>query len=211
MASTVRALIVDDDALVRIAVKSMLTAGFPDIAIGEVDKGEAALEALRAQQWDILILDMSMPGMNGLDVLRASSEAGIGVPTLVLSVFPEERAAVQALRAGAFGFISKDSSQDEFLKGVQAILSGKKYVSDTLAEKLASDLNSGKRDRPDLSEREYTVMIQISHGKSAKEIAGEMGLSTKTVRTYRARMMRKLGLRSDAEVIRYVLGNGFSQ
>ena len=211
MASTVRALIVDDDALVRIAVKSMLTAGFPDIAIGEVDKGEAALEALRAQQWDILILDMSMPGMNGLDVLRASSEAGIGVPPLVLSVFPEERAAVQALRAGAFGFISKDSSQDEFLKGVQAILSGKKYVSDTLAEKLASDLNSGKRDRPDLSEREYTVMIQISHGKSAKEIAGEMGLSTKTVRTYRARMMRKLGLRSDAEVIRYVLGNGFSQ
>ncbi|MCC6953337.1 MAG: response regulator transcription factor [Deltaproteobacteria bacterium] len=211
MTTPIRALIADDDALVRTAVKSMLAAGVPNVVIGEVDKGEAAIEALKQHRWDILILDMSMPGMTGLEVLRVSAEAGISVPTLVLSVFPEERAAVQALRAGASGFISKDSSQDEFLKGVHAILSGKKYVSDTLAEKLASDLNSGSSDRPDLSEREYTVMIQISHGKSAKEIAGEMGLSTKTVRTYRARMMRKLGLRSDAEVIRYVLGNGFAQ
>ncbi len=204
-----RVLIADDHAVVRRGLKEILADEFAKATFGEAKTGQEALVEAQKQVWDVVILDISMPGKNGLDILEELKQLRPHTPVLVLSVHPEEQFARRALRGGAAGYLTKESIPEELVKAVHRVLSGGRYISAALAEKLAWDLG-GKGDKPLhelLSDREFQVLRMIASGKAMKEIAGELRLSVKTVSTYRARILEKFGMRSNAELIRYAVQN----
>jgi two-component system, NarL family, invasion response regulator UvrY len=207
--ATLRFLISDDDALVRRAVRAILKTEFPDATYAEAGDGEAVLEQVRDSRWDLLVMDMNMPKKTGLQVLEEIKRHPVKPPILFLSVNPGEELAIRVFRAGASGYVSKEHSNQELLTAVKTILQGRKYVGPQLAEHLASRLQEEPRDteglNTKLSEREHTVLLALARGLKVKEIAGDLEISTKTVRTYRARLMDKLGLKSDAEIVRFAL------
>jgi len=202
-----RVLIADDHAVFRRGLKETIGELFPKVTFGEAKTAQETVECVRRQDWEIVILDISMPGKSGLDILDDVRRLRPKLPVLFLSMHPEEQYARRALKSGAAGYLTKDSIPEELKEAVRRILTGGRYVSATLAERLAFDLRKGA-DTPLhelLSAREFQVLRMIASGKSVKEIANDIALSVKTVSTYRARILQKTGMKTTAELIRYAL------
>jgi DNA-binding NarL/FixJ family response regulator len=201
---------VDDHAVVRRGVRELLTDSFPDCEVVESATGEDAVRTFAEGSWDLVVLDLEMPGRGGLDALKGIRVHRPQVPVLVLSAHAEDQYAIRALRAGARGFVTKQSASDELVLATRKLLAGVPYVSASLAEHLASIL-ARTPDRPPhetLSDREMQVFRMLASGKSVKEIGAELALSDKTISTYRARVLEKMNLRSNAELMRYALRLG---
>jgi len=202
-------IIVDDHPIVRQGLKQILSEE-PDMAVlGEAQNSQEVFELIRKQDWDIVVLDITMPGRGGLDVLKEVKHERPKLPVLMLSVHPEDQYAVRALKAGAAGYMTKESAPEELVRAIRKILRGGKYVSSTLAEKMAFNLEA-EAERPlheTLSDREYQVMLMIASGKKTSTIAEEMSLSVKTVSTYRARILEKMQMKGNADLTYYVLKN----
>jgi two-component system invasion response regulator UvrY len=200
-----RVLIADDHAVFRRGLKETIIDAFPKVTFGEAKTAQETLALARRQDWEIAVLDISMPGLSGLDILEDLRRLRPKLPILFLSMHPEEQYARRALKSGASGYLTKDSVTDELKDALRRILNGGRYVSATLAEKLAFDLRRSD-DRPVhelLSAREFQVLRMIASGKTVKQIAGEISLSVKTVSTYRSRILEKTGMKTTAELIRY--------
>jgi DNA-binding NarL/FixJ family response regulator len=202
-----RILIVDDHEVVRRGLKQVLAEGFPGVELGEADTTESAKASLDAGAWDLLLLDINIPGRSGLDLLSEARQLWPKMPVLIVSAYPEEEFAVRCLRLGAAGYLTKSSLSDELVAAARKALQGGKYVTATLAEKLAGLLGDGARQHPHdaLSARELQVLRRVAAGRSAKEIAAELHLSEKTIATYRARIAEKLGVSTNVELTRYAL------
>jgi DNA-binding NarL/FixJ family response regulator len=200
-----RVLIADDHAVFRRGLKETIGEVFPRVAFGEANSAQETLGHVRLHDWDIVILDISMPGKSGLDILNDLKRLRPKLPILLLSMHPEEQYARRALRSGASGYLTKESVPEELKLAVRKIVAGGRYVSASLAERLANDLRSGIEVPVHelLSDREFQVLRMIASGKTVKEIAEEIDLSVKTVSTYRARILEKTGLRTTADLIRY--------
>ncbi len=206
----IRLVIADDHPIVREGIKRIV-ADSPNMrVVGEAIDGEEALAKTRTAGADVLLLDISMPGPGFLDTMRRLRTEQPALPVLVLSIHPEDHYAVRALRAGAAGYLTKDRSPEELATAIQQVYAGGKYVTSSLAEKLAFELQPGAEKQPHetLSDREYQVLRLLSSGKSVKEIASMLVLSPKTVSTYRMRILEKMKLRNNAELIRYAIQNG---
>jgi len=181
----IRVLIVDDHAIVRRGLRALLSDELRGAAFGEASDAQEALKELRREKWDVALLDITLPGKSGLDLLKELKAARPRLPVLVLSVHPEDQFAVRALKAGAEGYLTKDSAPEELVKAIRKVLAGGRYVSPTLAEKLASNVGKDFTRMPHetLSDREYEIMCLIASGQTVTEIAGELSLSVKTSRT----------------------------
>lgn len=201
-------LIADDHAIVRKGLKQLMCDEFPVAVVTEVSNGTDALEAVKNQIWDIILLDISMPGRNGIETLKQMRSNGIKAPILMLSIHPEEQYAIRALKAGASGFLNKENSTEELLVAVHKALLGRKYITESLAEKLADNSESGNGSAHErLSDREMQVLQFIASGKTVSEIAEDISLSVNTISTYRTRILEKLNLKNNAELTRYALDN----
>ena len=205
----IRILIVDDHAILRRGLKEILEREFRDVSIGEAGTAEHALTQLDAGNWDLVILDITMPGRSGVDVLRNLKALRPKLPVLVLSMHPEDQYGKRVLKAGASGYMNKESAPEELIKAVRKLLSGGRYVSPTLAETLAVDL--GRDDETPaherLSDREFEVLRKMASGKTVGQIAQELHLSVPTVSTYRARILEKMGMSTNADLIRYAVSH----
>lgn len=202
-------LIVDDHAIVRKGLIQILLEEFPQSEITEISNGTEAMSAVHKQIWDLILMDISMPGRNGIEVLKQIRSEKIKAPVLILSMHSEEQYAVRSLRAGASGFLNKESATDELLIAVHRVLSGRKYITDSVAEILAenSTENSDKLPHELLSDREMQVLQFIAAGKTVSEIAKEISLSVNTISTYRSRILEKMNLQNNSELTRYVFEN----
>jgi DNA-binding NarL/FixJ family response regulator len=201
----INVLIADDHPIVRAGLKQVIEKS-PDMRVGgEALNGQEVLDKVSHEEWDILILDFSMPGKSGIDVIKELRRQRPGLPILVLSMHPESELAPRLLKAGVSGYLMKESATTELVNAIRKIHAGGRYVSPALGEKLAGDLafESGRQRHELLSDREYQVLVCIAAGKTAQEIALELSLSIKTVRTYRDRVMEKLSLKNDVELSRY--------
>lgn len=202
-------LIADDHTVVRKGLMQILLDEFPGAKIEEVPDAEGLIKKVMQGKWDIVVSDLSMPGRSGLDALQQIKISNPGLPVLILSIHPEEQYALRALKAGAAGYLSKDTAPDELVKAVQKVLLGKKYISQSIAEKLANTL-SVKTDKflhESLSNREFDVMKLLANGKSVSDIAEILSLSVTTVSTYRARVMTKMNLKSNSDLTKYAIEN----
>jgi two-component system, NarL family, invasion response regulator UvrY len=202
-----RILIADDHAMFRRGLRETLAEAFPRVTFGEAKTAAETVELVRQQAWDVAILDISMPGKSGLDILDDVKRLRPRTPVLLLTMHPEQQYARRALKAGAAGYLTKDSVPDELKSAIRKLIAGGRYVSATLAEKLAVDLRSGA-DLPLhelLSDREFQVLRMLASGKTVKEMAEELSLSVKTVSTYRGRILEKTGMKTNADLIRYAL------
>ena len=204
-----RALIADDHAILRRGLKEILAEEFDVAGFGEANNASQVLELIHRQNWDILILDITMPGRSGLEVLKEVKHEYPRLPVLVLSIHPEDQFAIRTLKAGAAGYMTKENAPEELIKAIKKVLGGGKYVSSSLAEKLAAELtaDAGKPPHDALSDREYQVMRMIASGKTVRVIADELSLSVKTVSTHRARLLEKMKMKNNAELMYYVLTN----
>jgi two-component system, NarL family, invasion response regulator UvrY len=203
-------LLVDDHAMIRAGVKLTLTKAFSNVEVGEAETARKGLDLVRKSHWDIVILDIAMPGRSGLEVLPDIRMARPQLPVLIMSMHREDHFAVRALKAGASGFISKNANPKEFVGAVRKILSGSMYVSAAVSQALVQELGRPS-DRPpheQLSERELQVMCMLASGKSNKDVATELCISAKTVSTYRSRILEKMKFRTTAEITRYALKSG---
>jgi DNA-binding NarL/FixJ family response regulator len=205
----IRVLIADDHAVVRQGLKQILQDTREMVVAGEALNGQEVLEKVRTEAWDVVVLDIAMPGRSGLDILKELKSERPKLPVLVLSMYAEDQFAVRVLRAGASGYLTKDSAPDELVKAVRKVVSGGRYVSPFLAEKLAFEINTDSSQLPHetLSDREFQVLRLIATGKTVKEIAAELSLSVKTISTYRARIRQKMNLTTNAELIHYAIRN----
>jgi DNA-binding NarL/FixJ family response regulator len=205
----IKVLIADDHAVVRQGLKQILSDTSDMQIAGEAASGDEALEKVRTEEYDVFVLDIAMPGPNGLDILKETRAIRPNLPVLILSMHPEEQFAVRLLKSGASGYLNKESAPDELVKAVRKVVEGGKYVSPVLAEQLALEIGADS-DKPlheTLSDREFQVMRMIAVGKTATEIAEALSLSVKTVSTYRTRILEKMSLKTNAEVIRYAIQN----
>jgi len=200
-----RFLIADDHTIVCRGLRQILLEGFPDAEIEEVPDAEELIKNTIQSDWDIIISDLSMPGRSGLEALQQIKQIKPKIPVLILSIHPEEQYALRVLKAGAAGYLSKDLAPDELVNAVNRVLLGKKYITVSIAEKLASvlDQDSDKQPHELLSDREFSVLKLLATGKSVSEIAESMFLSVTTVSTYRARIMAKMNLKTNADLILY--------
>ena len=208
--SSIRVLIVDDHAMVRRGLRALLSDEFHGAAFGEAADARQAVEQLRNSAWDVALLDITLPGKSGLDLLKELKAEWPSLPVLVLSGHKEDQFAVRVLKAGAGGYMTKESAPDELAKAVRKVLAGGRYVSPALAEKLALGVSKDFTRTPHetLSDREYDVMSRIASGKTVTEIAEDLSLSSKTISTYRARVLEKLGVKNSAEITQYAIRNG---
>jgi DNA-binding NarL/FixJ family response regulator len=206
-------LLVDDHAIVRRGMRELLGEEFEAAEFEEAGTGEEAIEFVKRSSFDLVILDLSMPGRGGLDALKDVRGTSPRLPVLVLSQHAEEQYAIRAFRAGAAGYVTKDSAPDELVKAARKALSGGKYVSSSLAEHLATRLATDPDQRLEdtLSDRELQVLRLLADGKTVKEIGAELALSEKTISTYRARILDKLNAKTNAELMRFALRAGLTQ
>ncbi|HMI79136.1 MAG TPA: response regulator transcription factor [Ferruginibacter sp.] len=202
-----RILIADDHTVVRKGLRQILLDEFPTAVIKEVADAEELIMKVMTEKWDVVVSDLSMPGRSGLDALQQIKLSFPDLPVLILSIHPEEQYALRALKAGASGYLSKDTAPDELVKAVQKVLLGKKYISQSIAEKLANTFSAESDQSPHekLSDREFDVMKLLANGKSVSDIAEMLSLSVTTVSTYRARVMSKMDLRSNSDLTRYAI------
>jgi len=206
----VRILVSDDHAVLRTGVTKILMQGLEGAVCGEAANAEEILDQVRNHEWDLVILDISMPGRSGIEVLREIKRLQPRLPVLVLSMHAEDQYGKRVLRTGASGFMNKNVAPEELIKAVRKVLSGGRYVSPALAEKLAFDLTSANAGQPAheaLSEREFEVLRLIASGKAVSEIAETIHVSVATVSTYRARILLKMNMTTTVELIRYGLEN----
>lgn len=205
-----RILITDDHAMIREGLKQVFRRSFPGAIIGEAQTAEEALEAIRKKSWELVIMDITMPGRSGLDILKDVQLIKPELPVLIMSMHGEDQFALRVLRSGAAGFISKHSPPEELVSAIQKILNGGKYVSTNVSELMLQQIGQ-KSDRPPhekLSDRELQVLCMFALGKVNKEVAEKLSLSVKTVSTYRARILEKMNMNSNAELTRYAIKNG---
>ncbi len=202
-----RVLIVDDHEIVRRGLKQILTDEFKELEVGEAGDARQAMEAAHQQRWDIVLLDINMPGRSGLEVLEDLRRLWPAMPVLVLTAFPEADFAVRSFKLGACGYVNKQSASDELLAALRKALAGGRYITPSLAEKLAATLAGEVASAPHetLSNRELQVLRLIASGRTIKEIAAQLCLSEKTVGTYRTRISEKMGLATNVELTRYAL------
>ena len=202
-------LIADDHSIVREGLKQYVRTLNDVNLIEEAADGTEAWTKIKDGTFDLVILDVSMPGMSGLDVLRKAKEKNLSIRALILSVYPQEQYAIQAFRLGAFGYLSKETAFEELSIAIKKIVAGGRYISSVFAEKLA--FNGFEDDthpiHEKLSDREYQVMILLAKGKSITEISNEIFISDKTVSTYRTRILEKMGMKKNAELIMYAIKN----
>ncbi|MBI3622140.1 MAG: response regulator transcription factor [Nitrospirae bacterium] len=200
-------LIADDHAIVREGLKQILAETHDLVVKGEARNGHEVLHKVRTGAWDVVILDLAMPGPGGLDIVKELKRERPHLPLLVLSIHPEDQYAVRVLQAGASGYMTKESAPEELITAIRKVTAGGKYISQYVAEKLVRNLGRDAERPPHeaLSDREYQVMCLIASGKTVKEVATEMALSAKTVSTYRARILEKMKMKSNADLIRYGL------
>lgn len=203
-------LIVDDHAVVRQGLRQILAPELPGARIDEAGNADEALGLVLKHHYDLVMLDISMPGRSGLELLRDIKYQKPDLPVLILSVHPEDQMGIRLLKAGASGYVTKDCAPDELIRAVRKVLAGGRYVSDTLAERLVLDIqtDSGKPPHELLSDREYEVLCAIARGKSVSEIARDLSLSVKTVSTYRSRILEKMRMRTNAELTHYAVRHG---
>lgn len=203
----IKILIADDHAIVRRGLKQIL-AETPDMVVaGEAHNGQELLDKVRDHQWDVVVLDISMPGRGGLDTLKQLKSERPKLPVLMLTIHPEDQYAVRVLRAGASGYLTKESAPDHLVEAIRKVARGGKYISPHLAEKLAFNLESlsEKPLHEALSDREFQVLRFIASGKTVKEIGEELSLSVKTISTYRTRILEKMKMRNNAELTHYAI------
>jgi DNA-binding NarL/FixJ family response regulator len=202
-------LIADDHAILRRGLKEILMGELEGAVFHEAGSAQHVLDQIQTHACDLLILDITMPGRSGLDLLRDLQQLRPELPVLVLSMHPENQYAKRVLRAGAAGYMNKETAPKELVKAVRKVLAGGRYVSAELAEKLAADLSANDPRLPHerLSDREFEVVRMIASGKTSSQIAEELHLSATTVSTYRARILEKMGLANNAELMRYAMHN----
>jgi two-component system invasion response regulator UvrY len=205
-----RVLVVDDHAVVREGLKRVLARMEGSVYIGEAGNAADALKLVRDAKWDCALVDIAMPGKTGLELLRDLLREQPDLPVLILSMYPEEQYAVRTLRAGASGYLTKESAAEQLLVAINTILRGEKYLSPRMATQIASAVSgpAGRAPHEDLSDREFMVLRLISSGATAGEIAKRLSLSVKTVSTYRSRILRKLHLDNTAQLIAYAVKSG---
>jgi two-component system invasion response regulator UvrY len=203
-------IICDDHPAVRAGLKQIISAGLDVSSVREASNAQDLLALLRERQGDVVLLDIGLPGRSGLDVLAQIRQERPRLPVLIFSFHPAEQYAVRALRAGASGYLKKETVADELVNAVRSVISGHKYVSPDVAESLANELNreTDKAPHEALTVREFEVMSQLAAGRSVRQIADDLCLSYNTVSTYRSRVLQKLGLASNAAIIRYALQHG---
>ncbi len=203
----VHILVADDHAVVRQGVKQILADDFADAVIGEASNIQEVLDQVNKRRWDIVILDMTMPGRSGLDALKDLKQLHPKLPVLVLSMHPEDQFAVRILKAGASGYLTKDSAAEELVTAIHKVLRGGKYISASLAEVLAMSLSDDLGTPPHLtlSDREYQILSLIASGMTPRTIARELSLGISTINTYRSRLLQKLKMKNNAELTRYAL------
>lgn len=202
-----RILLIDDHPIVRLGVRRILSEHFNPVHIGEAGDADSGTAQALNEDWDVVVLDITMPGAVGLDVLKHLREERPSLPILVLSIHPANQFARRALHAGASGYLTKDSAPSELVGAIEDVKRGKRYVSDAVKATMG-----GARARiathETLSDREYQALRMLGSGRTVSEISEELGLSVKTVSTYRARVLQKLGMRTNAELMRYAMENG---
>jgi two-component system invasion response regulator UvrY len=199
-------LLADDHAVVRHGLKQILADEFKRASFGEARNAHEALDLVWKEHWDVVVLDVTMPGRSGLEVLREIKKSKPRIPVLVLSMHPENQFAVRVLKRGASGYMTKESAPAELVGAIKKVLAGGRYVSNSLAEKLATYLASDQKPPQELlSDREFQVLRLIASGKIVSEIARELSLSVKTISTYRTRILEKMGLRNNAELMHYAM------
>jgi two-component system, NarL family, invasion response regulator UvrY len=206
----IKVMIADDHAIVRSGLKQIL-ADVDDIKVaGEAINGRDALEKVQSLECDVLVLDITMPGRSGLDILKDIKQLKPELPILILSMHAEEQFATRMLKAGARGYLNKESAPEELVKAIRKVHSGGKYISSAQAERMVSELTGDSQKAPHerLSDREYEILCAIASGKTATEIAKELSLSVKTVSTYRSRILEKMNLSTNAQLTHYAIKNG---
>jgi len=200
-------LIADDHAVVRKGLKQILLEEYPSAEIGEVEDAESLITAVIGKPWDIVICDMNMPGRSGLDALTQIKQTAPDLPVLIMSMYPEDQYALRVLKAGASGYLGKNTIHDDIIKAVQTLQLGRKFITPSVAEKLADAFggNSEKAAHEFLSDREFDVFKLLADGNSVSDIASRLSLSSTTVSTYRSRILEKMNLKSNSELTRYAI------
>ncbi len=203
----IRVLIADDHAVVRRGLKQILGDTDDLIAAGEAANGMEVLRCVRAEPWDVLVLDLNMPAPSGVELIQTLRSEKPGLPILVMSMYPEDQFAARVLKAGASGYLTKDSAPEDLVRAIRKVCSGGTFISTSFAEQLAVGLKRTGQDLPDatLTDREFEVLRRIASGESLTRIGRELGLSIKTISTYRHRLLQKLNLKSDADLVRYAV------
>jgi len=204
-----RIIIADDHEIVRAGLKQII-ADDPDLSVeGEAGDGQELLEKLRKVKFDLVLLDMKMPGRSGLEILKQLKIEHPSLPVLVLSMHSEEQYAVRTIKAGASGYITKETAPDKLIEAIRRVCSGGKYISQSLAEKLADSISDSQSKPPHeyLTDREFQVMCMIASCKTISEIARELFLSVKTISTYRQRILEKMSMKNNAELTHYMISN----
>lgn len=203
----IKVLVADDHAIVRQGLKQIVSDTNDIVVVGEASDGQELLRKLEESDCNIVLLDITMPGRSGLDILKELKNIRPNLPVLVLSMHPEEQYATRVIRAGAHGYLTKDSVPDELTTAIRKVASGGNYISSTFAEKLVFTLREGiqKSLYELLSDREYEVMCMIALGKTVKQIADELSLSVKTISTYRSRILEKTDMKNNSEITRYAI------
>jgi len=205
----IKILVVDDHAIVRDGLKRILM-DTPDMVVAdEASNGEEVINKVGNNHYDLVLLDISLPGRDGLDVLKQLKCTNPKIPILILSMYPEEHYAVRSLRAGASGYLTKQSSSDELIGAIRKVAKGRRYITASLAEKLAFELGGDVRKLPHekLSDREYQVMCMVGSGKTVKEIAETLSLSIRTISTHRAHILKKMEMKNNAQLTYYAIKN----
>ena len=206
----IRVLVADDHSVVRRGVRQILCEEFESVEVGEAGDSEQLARLLKERSWDLVILDITLPGKSGLEVLQEIKGSYPQLKVLILSMHPEDQFAIRMLRAGAAGYLTKERAPEELILAVKRVLSGRRYLTESLAETLAGYVEAEGRVPPHtaLSDREFQVLRMMASGKGVSEIADELGLSVKTISTYRTRILEKMRMRTNAEVIHYAIKHG---
>jgi two-component system invasion response regulator UvrY len=203
-------ILCDDHPVVREGLTRILLSHLDVASIREADSGQALLDLVRDQRCDVVLLDIGLPGRNGLDVLRQLKQERPRTPVLMLSVHAADQYALRSLRAGASGYLTKNLASEELVKAIRTVVAGRRYLTADVAERLADDLDRpfDRAPHETLSDREFEVMSLLASGLSVKEVADALSLSYNTISTYRSRVCSKLGVKSDAEIVRYAMRHG---
>ena len=208
-----RLLVVDDHLIVRAGLKSLL-ADYEEFTVGgEAASGADAVQMVRESDWDVVLLDISMPDMNGIEALAEIRRIKPKLPVLILTIHPEDQYAINLLRAGASGYLCKHCTPEAFISALRTVLSGRRYISPALGDQLAGELEGEEPKAPhtDLSDREFQVFCKLANGQAVSEVADELFLSVKTISTYRARILDKMRIKSNAHITYYAIKHGLIQ
>jgi DNA-binding NarL/FixJ family response regulator len=202
-------LIADDHPAIRSGVKQILSDEYSDIEFGEASNGVETLKKIKEKKWDLLILDIDMPGRNGLEVMDQLKEESSKVPVIIFSMHPEEQMAVRAFKTGAAGYLSKNTLDSELVKAVQQVFNGRKYITPTAADLLVAQMEN-PHDKPlheNLSNREYETFLLLAKGEKISDIAQALSLSAASISTFRSRILEKMGMKKNADIISYAIKN----